>query len=207
MLQEWRLNEERKFHKQCLHCGVQKLIGVGHRRPHPHARAPGRPRGREAEHRGGPAAHGGARALAAPREDREDPRGARALREGGHQAVQVRHRPGGRRARRGAGGRVESAVVDVRDRSDMMKAAKTVVEVFGRIDVLVNNAYAGVNTIFTSSGKKFYETDPTETWDCINGVGLRGHYHCTVLASRLMVENRQVNNKKQNLNNINDKKP
>merc|ERR1719458_636009 len=25
----------------------------------------------------------------------------------------------------------------------------------------------------------------------INGVGLRGHYHCTVLASRLMVENRQ----------------
>ena len=24
-------------------------------------------------------------------------------------------------------------------------------------------------------------------------VGLRGHYHCTVLASRLMVENRQVN--------------
>ena len=38
-------------------------------------------------------------------------------------------------------------------------------------------------------------------------VGLRGHYHCTVLASRLMVENRQVNNKKQNLNNINDKKP
>jgi len=58
----------------------------------------------------------------------------------------------------------------------------------GRLDVLVNNAYAGVNTIFTSTGKKFWETDPTETWDAINGVGLRGHYHCTVLASRLMVE-------------------
>ena len=61
----------------------------------------------------------------------------------------------------------------------------------GKLDILVNNAYAGVNTIFTSSGKKFYETDPTETWDCINGVGLRGHYHCTVLASRIMVPRKQ----------------
>jgi len=57
----------------------------------------------------------------------------------------------------------------------------------GKLDVLVNNAYAGVNTIFKNTGKKFYETDPIETWDCINGVGLRGHYHCTVLASRMMV--------------------
>merc|ERR1719348_2422131 len=61
----------------------------------------------------------------------------------------------------------------------------------GKLDLLVNNAYAGVNTIFTSSGKKFWETNPTETWDMINGVGLRGHYHCTVLASRLMVERRE----------------
>lgn len=68
---------------------------------------------------------------------------------------------------------------------------KIAAEQSGRLDLLVNNAYAGVNTIFSSSGKKFWETDPTETWDSINGVGLRGHYHCTVLASRLMVENRQ----------------
>lgn len=61
----------------------------------------------------------------------------------------------------------------------------------GQLDVLVNNAYAGVNTIFKSGGKKFYDCDPTETWDCINGVGLRGHYHCTVLASRLMVPRRE----------------
>jgi len=57
----------------------------------------------------------------------------------------------------------------------------------GKLDVLVNNAYAGVNQIFTSSGKKFYETDPFKTWDVINGVGLRGHYMCTTLGSRLMV--------------------
>ena len=57
----------------------------------------------------------------------------------------------------------------------------------GKLDVLVNNAYAGVNTIFTSTGKKFWETEPIDTWDKINGVGLRGHYICTTLASRMMV--------------------
>jgi len=61
----------------------------------------------------------------------------------------------------------------------------------GKLDILVNNAYAGVNTIYSNSGKMFYETDPIETWDCINGVGLRGHYHCTVLASRIMVPRKQ----------------
>ena len=57
----------------------------------------------------------------------------------------------------------------------------------GRLDLLVNNAYAGVNTIFTNMGKKFWETEPVTTWDMINGVGLRGHYICTTLASRMMV--------------------
>jgi len=60
----------------------------------------------------------------------------------------------------------------------------------GRLDVLVNNAYAGVSTIFKNSGKKFHETDPVEVWDCINGVGLRGHYICTTYASRIMTANR-----------------
>ena len=45
--------------------------------------------------------------------------------------------------------------------------------------------------ITSSMGKKFWETDPAETWDTINGVGLRNHYICTVLASRIMVENRK----------------
>jgi len=58
----------------------------------------------------------------------------------------------------------------------------------GKLDVLVNNAYAGVSTIFGNMGKKFWETEPINTWDMINGVGLRGHYICTTLASRIMVE-------------------
>merc|ERR1711953_1103821 len=61
----------------------------------------------------------------------------------------------------------------------------------GKLDLLVNNAYAGVSTIFNNTGKKFWETEPVNTWDTINGVGLRGHYICTTLASRMMVPRKQ----------------
>ena len=37
----------------------------------------------------------------------------------------------------------------------------------GKLDVLVNNAYAGVSTIFNNTGKKFWETEPVSTWDTI----------------------------------------
>ncbi|XP_069567432.1 dehydrogenase/reductase SDR family member 1 [Brachyistius frenatus] len=56
----------------------------------------------------------------------------------------------------------------------------------GRLDVLVNNAYAGVQAIFENMGIKFWETDPS-FWDSINNTGLRGHYFFSVYASRLMV--------------------
>ncbi|KAF3858611.1 hypothetical protein F7725_011812 [Dissostichus mawsoni] len=55
----------------------------------------------------------------------------------------------------------------------------------GRLDILVNNAYAGVQAIFGNMGK-FWETDPT-IWDSINNTGLRGHYFFSVHASRMMV--------------------
>lgn len=56
----------------------------------------------------------------------------------------------------------------------------------GRLDILVNNAYSGVQAIFDNMGKKFWETDPA-MWDWINNAGLRGHYIFSVHASRLMV--------------------
>ena len=37
---------------------------------------------------------------------------------------------------------------------------------------------------------KFYDMDPSEQWDKINGVGLRNHFLCTVFASRIMVDRR-----------------
>jgi len=60
----------------------------------------------------------------------------------------------------------------------------------GQLDILVNNAYAGVNMIMENMGKSFWESNPFEVWDCINGVGLRNHYCCTTLASRIMIENK-----------------
>ncbi|XP_070830952.1 dehydrogenase/reductase SDR family member 1-like [Chaetodon trifascialis] len=56
----------------------------------------------------------------------------------------------------------------------------------GRLDILVNNAYAGVQDIFENMGNKFWEVDPS-IWDSINNTGLRGHYFFSVYASRLMV--------------------
>lgn len=60
----------------------------------------------------------------------------------------------------------------------------------GRLDILINNAYKGVTTIFESSSLKFWETKP-EVWDDINIVGLRNHYICTVYAARLMVPRKE----------------
>ncbi|KAF6718476.1 Dehydrogenase/reductase SDR family member 1 [Oryzias melastigma] len=56
----------------------------------------------------------------------------------------------------------------------------------GRLDLLVNNAYAGVQNIFDNMEKKFWETDPA-IWDSINNAGLRGHYIFSVYGARLMV--------------------
>ncbi|XP_047717538.1 dehydrogenase/reductase SDR family member 1 isoform X2 [Prionailurus viverrinus] len=56
----------------------------------------------------------------------------------------------------------------------------------GRLDVLVNNAYAGVLAIINNTKKAFWES-PASIWDDINNVGLRGHYLCSVYGARLMV--------------------
>ncbi|XP_075876734.1 dehydrogenase/reductase SDR family member 1 [Nelusetta ayraudi] len=56
----------------------------------------------------------------------------------------------------------------------------------GRLDILVNNAYAGVHAVFENMGKKFWEVDPA-IWDSINNTGLRGHYFFSVYATRMMV--------------------
>ncbi|KAG8013897.1 Dehydrogenase/reductase SDR family member 1 [Nibea albiflora] len=60
----------------------------------------------------------------------------------------------------------------------------------GRLDMLVNNAYAGVQDIFNNMGKKFWETDPS-IWDSVNNTGLRGHYFFSVHAARMMVAHGQ----------------
>ncbi|KAK1152935.1 dehydrogenase/reductase SDR family member 1 [Acipenser oxyrinchus oxyrinchus] len=57
----------------------------------------------------------------------------------------------------------------------------------GRLDILVNNAFGGVQTYFDNLGKTFWEMPPS-VWDDMNNVGLRGHYICSVYAARMMVQ-------------------
>jgi len=58
----------------------------------------------------------------------------------------------------------------------------------GKLDILVNNAYAAVNFIADNMGKPFWEADPAYHWDIVNNVGLRNHFICTTHAARMMVD-------------------
>jgi NAD(P)-dependent dehydrogenase (short-subunit alcohol dehydrogenase family) len=60
----------------------------------------------------------------------------------------------------------------------------------GKLDVLVNNVFAGVQTLRNSYGKPFWHHEP-QIWDTINNVGLRSHYVASVYAARLMSKHSQ----------------
>jgi NAD(P)-dependent dehydrogenase (short-subunit alcohol dehydrogenase family) len=60
----------------------------------------------------------------------------------------------------------------------------------GQLDLLVNNAYAGVSALKAAHGKPFWQQDPS-LWDACNHVGLRSHYLASVAAARLMSPRRQ----------------
>ncbi|XP_046507353.1 dehydrogenase/reductase SDR family member 1 [Equus quagga] len=84
------------------------------------------------------------------------------------------------------GGRCVPVVCDSSQESQVQSLFEQVNEEQGRLDVLVNNAYAGVQAILTNAKKPFWES-PASLWDDINNVGLRGHYLCSVYGARLMV--------------------
>ncbi len=56
----------------------------------------------------------------------------------------------------------------------------------GQLDILVNNAYSGVQTLRDNFGKPFWECEPS-FWDAGNNVGLRSHYIASVFAAKMMV--------------------
>ncbi|XP_076983281.1 dehydrogenase/reductase SDR family member 1-like [Tamandua tetradactyla] len=85
------------------------------------------------------------------------------------------------------GGRCVPVVCDSSRESDVQSLFEQVRrEQKGRLDVLVNNAYAGIQTIMDNKEKTFWES-PASVWDDLNNVGLRGHYLCSVYGARLMV--------------------
>lgn len=85
------------------------------------------------------------------------------------------------------GGRCVPVVCDSSQESEVKSLFEQVDrEQQGRLDVLVNNAYAGVQAILNTTNKSFWEA-PASLWDDMNNVGLRGHYLCSVYGARLMV--------------------
>ena len=57
----------------------------------------------------------------------------------------------------------------------------------GQLDLLVNNAFAGVQFIADNNSLYFWDQDAADSWDKLNNVGLRSNYICAVYAARLMV--------------------
>jgi NAD(P)-dependent dehydrogenase (short-subunit alcohol dehydrogenase family) len=55
----------------------------------------------------------------------------------------------------------------------------------GRLDILVNNAHAGLQQIAEGAGRSFYELEP-DRWDLMNRVGVSAHYAASVRAARMM---------------------
>lgn len=64
----------------------------------------------------------------------------------------------------------------------------------GRLDIVVNNAYSAVTFLQENMNKPFYDiksVSPGEAWDIVNNTGLRNHYICSVLATRMMIEHQK----------------
>lgn len=73
--------------------------------------------------------------------------------------------------------------VDVSDRQAVERMIEDVLSRFGRIDVLVNNAYIG-------GGYALVTETTQETWDRVLAVNLTGYFNCARAAARPMIEQR-----------------
>ncbi|WGV26785.1 SDR family NAD(P)-dependent oxidoreductase [Halotia branconii] len=60
----------------------------------------------------------------------------------------------------------------------------------GKLDLLVNNAYSGVQALTDAQGQPFWDCEPS-LWDACNNVGLRSHYVASVFAARIMSQYQQ----------------
>ena len=77
------------------------------------------------------------------------------------------------RAIREAGGQAVSVEADVSREDDTLRIARTALDAFGRIDILVNNAaiYLSINR------RPFYEIS-AEEWDRVTAVNIKGVFLC-----------------------------
>jgi len=81
-----------------------------------------------------------------------------------------------------AGGAAIAVQADVSCQDDRRRLVEAVVERFGRLDVLVNNA--GI----TSQGRKDLLEATEESWDLVLGTNLKGPFFLSQLAARRMID-------------------
>lgn len=81
---------------------------------------------------------------------------------------------------RGRGAKVATITCDVRRETDCAALIDRTLEIFGSLDVFVNNA--GIGYLM----KSLFETEEAD-WDAVIGVNLSGAFFCTKHAARAMV--------------------
>lgn len=89
-----------------------------------------------------------------------------------------------------AGGKSIPIQVDHSDDEQVRLLFDRIQDEQGKLDILVNNVYSGVQALTDASGKGFWAEEPN-FWDACNNVGLRSHYVASVFAARMMTQHRQ----------------
>lgn len=89
-----------------------------------------------------------------------------------------------------AGGNCIAIPVDHSDDEQVRLLFERIQNEQGKLDILVNNVFSGVQAIADSSGKGFWESEPN-FWDACNNVGLRSHYVASIFAARMMTQHQQ----------------
>ena len=74
-----------------------------------------------------------------------------------------------------------SQICDVSDETSVQNLVDAVVQKYGRLDILVNNA-----AVFASLDRKPFEDIPVDEWDKVMSVNLRGVFLCARAASPIM---------------------
>lgn len=87
---------------------------------------------------------------------------------------------------RAGGGTAVPVICDHRDDAQVTALVDRVVQEQGRLDILVNNVWAGPSLL---GHRPFWER-PLDEWDTLIDVGLRAHYVASVAACRHMVARR-----------------
>ncbi|MBI3637449.1 MAG: SDR family oxidoreductase [Candidatus Rokubacteria bacterium] len=92
-----------------------------------------------------------------------------------------------------AGGRACAVTVDITDPDSVVAMATKVVERYGRIDILINNAAMTVRQGSESGSGYFapFETYPLDLWEQALHINLTGLFLCTQAVGRVMVRQRR----------------